>query len=138
MISPNFEKWVNEGGPVVQEFRPVASYDADGDCIEFFATNENFYARRVDSFVTAYYSMETNEVVGSLIKGVSKIFRQAVKKAPGFKIEVEGHRIKLEYVFTACLWSAKRDANGLEVVIYKKLRRVATLNDVEVEAGALA
>jgi len=74
----------------------------------------------------------------SLIKGVSKIFREAAKRAPGFKIEIEGRKIKLEHVFTACLWGPEREPGSMEVVIYKKLRKVATINEIEVEAGDVA
>ena len=54
-----------------EEFVPTATYDRDGDCIEFLAKPDPFYAERVDDLVTVYYSQETNEVIGSLIKGVS-------------------------------------------------------------------
>ena len=53
-----------------EQFEPTATYDPDGDCIEFLARPDPFYAERVDDLVTVYYSQESNEVVGSLIKGV--------------------------------------------------------------------
>ncbi len=49
------------------DFEPAAVYDADGDCIEFLAKPDAFYAERVDDLVTVYYSQETGEVIGSLI-----------------------------------------------------------------------
>ncbi len=52
-------------------FQPGARYDRDGDCIEFLASPDPFYAQRLDDLVTIYYSQETNEIVGSLIKRVS-------------------------------------------------------------------
>ncbi len=54
-----------------EQFNPTAIYDPDGDCIEFLAKPDPFYAERVDEFVTVYYSQETGEVTGSLLKGVS-------------------------------------------------------------------
>jgi hypothetical protein len=56
-------------------FEPTATYDRDGDCIEFIAKPDSFYAERVDDLVTVYFSHGTNEVVGSLITGVSKFYR---------------------------------------------------------------
>jgi hypothetical protein len=47
-------------------FTPTAYYDPDGDCIEFLASPDNFYAERVDDLVTVYYSEETGAVIGSL------------------------------------------------------------------------
>ena len=51
-----------------EQFKPTATYDRDGDCIEFLAKPDPFYAERVDDLVTVYYSQETGEVIGSLIK----------------------------------------------------------------------
>ena len=53
-------------------FKSTATYDPDGDCIEFVASADPFYAERVDDLVSVYYSQVTGQVVGSLIKGVSK------------------------------------------------------------------
>ena len=58
------------------EFKPIVTYDRDGDCIEFFISNNPFYAKRMDSLVTVYYSQETGEIVGSLIKGVSRYIKK--------------------------------------------------------------
>ena len=63
-------------GKPAQQFRPTATYDPDGDCIEFLAKPDPFYAERVDDLVTVYYSQETNEVIGSLIKGVSRFCQE--------------------------------------------------------------
>src|SRR5271155_5764515 len=78
-----------------EQFRPTAAYDSDGDCIEFLAKPDPFYAERVDDLVTVYYSQETGEVIGSLIKGVSKFFSDFSKKNPGFKIVVEDGPVRL-------------------------------------------
>ena len=58
-----------------EHFQPTATYDPDGDCIEFLTSPDPFYAERIDDLVTVYYSQETNEVIGSLIKGVSEFLR---------------------------------------------------------------
>lgn len=57
-------------------FQPSAVYDEDGDCIEFLAKPDPIRAERVDDLVTVYYSQESGEVIGSLIKGVSKFCRE--------------------------------------------------------------
>jgi len=51
-------------------FSPCAHYDRDGDCIEFFLSNEPFYAIRVSHCITVYYSEKTSEVVGGQIKAI--------------------------------------------------------------------
>src|SRR5438093_10153267 len=72
-----------------EQFRPTASYDPDGDCIEFLAKPDPFYAERVDDLVTVYFSQETGEIIGSLLKGVSRFCTEFSKKNPGFKIVIE-------------------------------------------------
>lgn len=42
----------------VEQFEPTAIYDPDGDCIEFLAKPDRFYAERVDDLITVYYSQE--------------------------------------------------------------------------------
>src|SRR5947209_1689017 len=64
----------------VSPFVPVVTYDPDGDCIEFLAKPDNFYAERIDDLVTVYYSQETREVIGSLIKGVTKYCADMLKR----------------------------------------------------------
>lgn len=118
---------VEEGRP----FQPQVFYDQDGDCIEFLASNEPFYAERIDSLVTVYYGEETGEIVGSLIKGVKRFIEEITAKVPGFRIEVEDGRIRLEHLFTAKLWYA--EPREELVVTYKKLRDVAEKLDAAAE-----
>src|SRR5438093_8781193 len=87
-----------------EQFRPTATYDPDGDCIEFLAKPDPFYAERVDDLVTVYYSQDTDEVIGSLIKGVSRFYAEFTKKNPGFKIVIEDGPVRLEHLFLARLW----------------------------------
>src|SRR6266404_4404284 len=93
-----------------ERFRPTAAYDPDGDCIEFLAKPDPFYGERVDELVTVYYSQETGEVVGSLIKGVAQFCSEFSKKNPGFRIVIQDGRIHLEHLFLARLWSSGADS----------------------------
>src|SRR3954454_18358058 len=88
-------------------FKPMAEYDPDGDCIEFLAKPDSFYAERVDDLVTVYYSQETQEVIGSLIKGVRGFCDKILKTMPGFQIEIRDGRVRLVHMFRARLWSSK-------------------------------
>src|SRR5437764_13332749 len=71
------------------QFEPTATYDPDGDCIEFLAKPDPFYAERVDDLVTVYYSQGTGGIVGSLLKGVSGFCRDFTTENPGFRIVLE-------------------------------------------------
>lgn len=49
------------------KFMPQLHYDPDGDCFEFFLSNESYYGRQIDQHATLYYSQETGRVVGGSI-----------------------------------------------------------------------
>src|SRR5262245_23112536 len=137
MSSTEFAELVLSRVPSAQPFQPIVNYDPDGDCIEFLASDESYYAERVDSLVTVYYGRESKEIVGSLIKGVKRFLREVLEKTPGFKIEIQDGRVKLEYLFTVRLWSEVQPAETL-VCTYKKLRRAAEQAGAEAEVGDLA
>ena len=106
-------------------FRPTAAYDSDGDCIEFLAKPDPFYAERVDSLVTVYYSQETDEIIGSLIKGVSRFYREFTRRNPGFRIVIEDGPVRLEHLFLARLWSSAQDPKAIKTLTYRKLIELA-------------
>jgi hypothetical protein len=116
-----------------EQFEPTAIYDRDGDCIEFLAKPDPFYAERVDDLVTVYYSQETNEVIGSLIKGVRGFCEAIDRTMPGFKIEIRDGRIRLVHLFRARLWTSKTDPKDLATLTYEKLIQVAEESEVEAE-----
>lgn len=106
-------------------FKPTATYDPDGDCIEFLAKPDSFYAERVDDLLTVYYSQETDEVIGSLIKGVSAFCRKLEGQLPGFKIEIHDGPVRLQHIFQARLWSGSFQPGTLPTLIYRKLIEVS-------------
>ena len=116
-----------------EQFRPTATYDADGDCIEFLSKPDSFYAERVDDLVTVYYSQETGEIVGSLVKGIGRFCRDFSKSNPGFKIVIEGGHVKMEHIFLARLWSSTQDRHTLQTLTYEKLIEVSGETEVEGE-----
>ncbi len=118
-------------------FKPTVAYDPDGDCIEFLVSPDPFYAERIDDLVTVYYSQETNEVVGSLIKGVAKFCSTILQRLPGLRIEIRDGRVSLEHIFRARLWSVSQDPQALPTLAYKKLIKMAEAAAVEVEAKDL-
>jgi hypothetical protein len=117
-----------------EQFEPTATYDPDGDCIEFLAKPDSFYAERVDDLITVYYSQETNEVVGSLIKGVSAFCKKVLETMPGFLIEIKDGRVRLVHIFRARLWTSKTTGpTDMATLTYEKLIQVAEESEVEAE-----
>jgi len=118
-------------------FEPQATYIPEGDCIEFLAANDDYYAERIDGLVTVYYSRETGQIIGSLIKGVRAFCQKILKQYPGFKIEIEDQRIKLEHIFRAKLWSQEHAKGDMIVKTYRKLIQVAEDADVQAELSGV-
>jgi hypothetical protein len=114
-----------------EDFKPTATYDPDGDCIEFLANPDPFYAERIDDLVTVYYSQETGEVIGSLIKGVSNFCRDVLRKMPGFRIEIHDGPVSLQHIFLARMWSADFEPDNLATLTYRKLIEVSRETVVE-------
>jgi len=112
-------------GGSANQFKPTAAYDPDGDCIEFLAKPDPFFAERIDDLVTVYYSQETGELIGSLIKGVVRFCDEKAKRMPGFAIEVHDGPVRLVHIFQARLWSSGRDPHDLVTLAYRKLIEVA-------------
>lgn len=115
------------------QYKPTATYDRDGDCIEFMAKPDPFYAERIDELVTVYYSQETGEVVGSLIKDASKFCADMLDRMPGFKIEIQAGRVRLQHIFLARLWSKDFDPDDLHSLTYRKLIDVSKETEIEGE-----
>lgn len=129
----DFAKRVMAIAQPAEQFKPAATYDPDGDCIEFLVSPDSFYAERVDDLVTVYYSQETKEVIGSLIKGISKLRDAILEKMPGFRIEIHDDRVRLEHIFRARLWSSDKPPEALPTLTYRKLLNLAEETAVEAD-----
>ncbi len=113
------------------KFVPQAIYDEDGDCIEFLMKPDAFRAERLDELVTVYWSQDTGDLIGSMIKGVSKFYKELTKQMPGFQIEIHDGPVRLVHLFRARLWSKQSDAKTVR--IYQKLIEAASETLVEGE-----
>ncbi len=133
MTNAEFEQFARGLAEHPPKFEPTSTYDPDGDCIEFVARPDSFYGERVDDLLTVYYSHETNEVIGSLLKGVSGFCASMLEKCPGFKIEIQDGRVRLEHLFLAKLWSTEFDKDNVAVVTYRKLIEVAEETKAEAQ-----
>lgn len=111
---------------------PVAVYDPDGDCIEFIARPDDFYAERVDNLLTVYYSRESGEIVGSFIKGVRSWLTTILQKHPGFGVDICEGKVRLGLLFRAKCWGLSND-QAIPVRVYRKLVQYADDDDVVTE-----
>jgi len=86
-------------GEPVEVFEPFAFYNADGDCVEFFAKGEKYYGQRVDDYVTVYRSFETKEIIGSVIKNVRALCEELSASNPKIEIVIADDRICIQHLF---------------------------------------
>lgn len=107
------------------KFKPVAIYDPDGDSIEFLVKPDTFYAERGDDFITLYHSQDRGEVIGALVKGMSRFCQEALEKVPGFRVTLESGAVRLEHLFLARLWLSPADSDGMVTLAYRKLIEIA-------------
>ena len=132
MTDEEFAKLVQDKASNATPFEPTALYDEEGDCIEFLAKSDAFYAKRIDNLVTVYLAEGSNEIIGSLIKGVSEVLRQY----PGLKIDIHNGRILLSHLLCAHIWSGETSPEDFKVVTYRELIRVS--EEAEAEAQVFA
>lgn len=71
-----------------------------------------------------------DEIIGSLIKGVSKYCQKLKEKLPGFIIEIHEGSIMLGHFFLARMWES--DMENMRVIVYKKLQETAERTKVRV------
>jgi hypothetical protein len=125
MTNDEYADAVLREGQLPPPFRPTVTYVPEGDCIEFVVSDNDYHAERIDGLVTVYRDEQTGEIVGSLIKGVRRFVEKVLQRCPGFKIEIEDQRVKLEHIFLAQLWSEPRRREDMLVRTYRKLIEVA-------------
>ena len=138
MANEEFQKLVIGQVPD-QPFQPLSIYDPDEDTIEFLTSNESYRAERIDSLVTVYYGRESKEIIGSLIRGVSKFLKSLGKGSANVRLEIRDDKIKLVHLFKAALAhrSKSKKVTPTAVFVYEKLGQVAQENDLEANVAGL-
>lgn len=126
------EAVMNLGGPD-KPFKPGVIYIPEGDCLECIFSNDDYYAERIDGLVTVYYSRESGQIVGSLIKGIRSFCKRMLETNPGFGIVIEDGTVKLEHVFLAHVLNLPKDCDKLVALTYRKLIAKAEEADLDVD-----
>ncbi len=113
-------------------FEPHADYIPEGDCLEFFAAPDDYYAERIDGYVTVYYSRKTQEIIGMLIKGYRAICRKiADKQAAGMQIDVTDGSVSMALIIKVQMEGASQPKPLSRS--YEKMYQVAERSHVKAE-----
>lgn len=79
---------------------PLLHVDKEGDCLEVIHSDEPYNGERIDGRITLYRGVESGDIVGVLIKGLSTWINRVLKNFPGMVLDLnEGGRFKLELFF---------------------------------------
>lgn len=82
-----------------EQFSAKPYYSQHGDALIFYFKDDPSYGERVDSLLTVYRSMETNELVGCEIKGV----RSILEKLGSFGVKITSPKVDLKLLFLGYL-----------------------------------
>ncbi|MCL2028689.1 MAG: hypothetical protein FWG79_09445 [Bacteroidales bacterium] len=103
------------------EFAPFAFPNEEGDCIEFFVSPKDYYAKRVDDYLTLYLEEKTGDVAGFVIKNITWILDN-VSSGMDCSFVIRDGEMCLEAMFAAMVWSDER-----RITFVREYRRVANL-----------
>lgn len=87
------------------EFNPYAYYGQEEDVLKIYFKPDADYAKRLNSRVTAYYSLEDNSLVGCAVKSV----RSVLDELKWFDVEITDDKTRLKMVFFAQLGSLEKE-----------------------------
>jgi hypothetical protein len=140
LTNDEFAKSVLSTPSPEEPFQPTATYDPDGDCIEYLIKPDNFYAHRVDELLTVYRSENTNELVGSFIKSVKSFWKKLILQSPAFGVIVQEGPVLLSHFFVARLLQlpGRPDQKELRMVAaaYRELITHAEKDKIELPREA--
>jgi len=142
LTNDEFAKIVLAAPSPTEPFQPTATYDPDGDCIEYLIKPDNFYAHRVDELLTVYRSEETDELVGSFIKSVKSFWKKLIQQSPAFAVIIQEPPVQLSHLFVARLLQLPSggDKKELEMVAtaYREVLKHADKDNIELPREACA
>jgi hypothetical protein len=114
------------------EFQPCAYYGPEEDALMFYFRSDPDYAKRINSRVTVYLSMDDHELVGCQIKGV----RRVLEELDELGLTIKHGAIKLHIVLLAIMDQMVEQEETREV--YREVFKKAKETDVEFERPELA
>ena len=79
-------------------FKPYAYYGAEEDSLTIYFKGDADYARRLNSRVTVFLSLDGNELVGCQIKSV----RHVLEDIGWFDVSIRHGKVRVDMLFLAC------------------------------------
>jgi len=112
-------------GEQVEHFEPFIFNNTDGDCIEFFVSDDNYYGERIDDYLTVYHSQETGEVAGFVIKNVKRILNRLFQQKSAMEFVIDDGKVQLRSLFVLMFANENHnDQDGKRDLIVREYRKV--------------
>lgn len=129
MNSLSFSDWVKSheytGEP--EDRHPFVYEDASGDLVEFFLTGEEYNAERLDGRLTIYRGVQSGQIVGGVIKGITQWVRRLLENFSGLHFWIEENRVGLHVVFMAAQLQESNDFLSMQ---YREVFQQLSLTDI--------
>ena len=119
----DLERFLRDSQPA-KKFVPYCFLDKQSDTLTAYFEGDADYSKRLSEHLTLYLSLETDEVVGCRVKGISGI----IEDLPNF-IQVNHRGVELSIVFFAFTGGAEEESRKA----LKNLARVASEREMVVE-----
>lgn len=141
-ISDNafFDQLIADAPKEYREDRfPMFHVDEHGDCFELLLSAEPYNGERTDGRVTIYRGIESNQMVGVLVKGLKTWIARVLDNFPGINLDLQDHAVQLELLFQIEQYQTKDPNLQLQ---YKTLRNAAgdwsfTLHDISEQKSTM-
>lgn len=111
------------------EFSPFVAPNEDGDCVEFFVSPNDYYAKRIDDYLTLYLDEETENVVGFVVKNITRILNRVAARQADYAFVIRDGEMRLEALFTAMFFGDER--RGTYVREYYKAVDIAQQHQLD-------
>lgn len=92
--------------PPAKKFVPYCYISKEADALTVYFEGDADYSKRLNDHVTLYLSLETNEIVGCRVKGISGI----LEDLPNY-VEVSHGEVRLSVIFFAFRGGAEEDVS---------------------------
>jgi hypothetical protein len=111
--------------PPANKFVPYCYLSKQADTLTVYFEGDADYSKRLCDHVTVYISLETDEVVGCRIKGISGL----LEDLPNY-VQIKHGKVALSVIFLA-FWGGARDNEASESM--NALARIASEHEMVLE-----
>jgi ABC-type amino acid transport substrate-binding protein len=123
-------------GTTPEHFKPFAFHNTDGDCVEFFVTQDDYFAERIDDYLTLYLDMDTEQIVGFVIKNIKRILERLSKQKSAMAFVIDDGRVRLRSLFVSMFANENTNLDqekkrDLVIREYRKVVEIAEMHKLD-------